>query len=219
MVGLIGERIVSLVVVVVVVVVVVAAEARAMESARAVESRLIESRRIRSMRAIESARAMESVFVVVTVVVVVVESRRIIDESVVGRVVGVVTSPFDSFVTRTRRCDVVVRRVESVTVRRVVSVCADAVLVIPTASATASAPVNEIRKFIHSSPHFRRSCQAPWAIGGRGVLIFESPAGFWIPWSPFGDAPSGIDGRCTAVVESIRRAAGSRMSGVATSVA
>jgi len=43
----------------------------------------------------------------------------------------VVTSPGDSFVTRTRVWDVA---------RRVVSVCAEAVWVTPTTSATATAP-------------------------------------------------------------------------------
>ena len=200
-VGLTGERIVSLVVVGGVVGV-AAADAREMESARAVESREIESRRICSMRAIESARAVESRVIeslrivlivsrrVVESVRIVVESWRMVDESrVVVRervVAGVVTSPLASFVTRTRRCEVVVRRVvsdivrrvESVVVRRVVSAWADR-LVLPKASATATALVNENRRFIippHTAAH---SCLAPWAIGGRGIHLLVAKWGGW----------------------------------------
>jgi len=152
---MVGFRTVS-VVAVVVVLGVVSGRARRIESARAVESRVIESRRAVSMRASESARATESRRIVSMRVI---ESARATESAVVERVVevGRLTSPLDdSFVTRTRCCDVVrrvvsdvVRRVESVVVRRVVSACAEAVELAPNTSATATALANEYFTFIY----------------------------------------------------------------------
>src|SRR5215218_10173301 len=141
---MVGFRTVS-VVAVVVVLGVVSGRARRIESARAVESRVIESRRAVSMRASESARATESRRIVS---IRVIESARATESAVVVELRRLTSPLDDSFVTRTRCCDVV-RRVESVVVRRVVSACAEAVELAPNTSATATALANEYFTFIY----------------------------------------------------------------------
>ena len=180
---------------------VVSGRARRIESARAVESRVIESRRIVSIRAIESARAAESRCIVCMRVM---ESARATESRfarVVAELARGVTSPADSFVTRTRRSDVVVRlvvsvvvrRVVSLVVRRVVSACAEALEAAPSASATAAALANEIRKFIgYSSPHFRHCVRPRGRFGGRGSPPSTGHLASAVPRAAVG-APSGPD--------------------------
>jgi hypothetical protein len=202
---------------------------REMESARAIESlrmllmfiesgraiELVSRRMVESVRIVESRRIVESVVVLLRVVADVL--------GVVERV-GVVTSPVDSFVTRTRRCEVarrvvsdVERRVESDVARRVVSVCADAVEVAPNTSAIAAALANDNRRFIHSSPHCRHSYKPRGRLAGGASIVGSLDPGssacrrlFPAPVAAVGGAPSGYFGRCTTRVESIRRAAESR---------
>ena len=87
------------------------------------------------------------------------------------------------------------------------------VIVCPLVSATATALANDNRRFIHSSPHCRHSCQAPWAIGGRGIHLSERLGNqrFRGPLGRLWRAPSGAElAAAPPTLQGIRRAAGSR---------